>query len=237
MWSLAVYERADRQTPIAVLPDIPAALPPAGARLTLAGIADKFTVVEYAIRGDAGAQRGEIAVVVEREVPHWFERLTDDARLWVTATLVSLTVVLSAVIGLYAVYEPQLFRAFLGYYARPVVGFGLFLLGALAPLRLPGWTRGKPTLVGWYVGLLSPVIGIVLAIAWAQLSLPDPAPAAWPDDYARYFDALTARIDTVIPVIAGVVPIAVVLLKTVGLEMIGKGVAGAVGWAKDHRSH
>ncbi len=222
MWQLAVYERSNRQTPIAVLADAPNALPAPGARLTLAGHAEGYVVVEYALRLDATAAHGEVAVIVEPDRRHWFERLDDDRRQLVAATLVVLTVVLGGFVALLSYFDPLQFRAWLGWAARPVVGFGLVAAGSLVTIRLPGWTRGKPTLLGWYLGLLCPVIGLILAFAWADLSRPAAPLVAWPDDYARHFDALTTHLATLVPTVLVVVPGLLLFLKWVGLEAVGK---------------
>ena len=153
----------------------------------------------------------------------WFSRLSEDSQVLIGSILVSLTVVPVAALALLYYQEPVIFYAFFGKYIRGFIAGSLFLAGALLPSQVKGWFSERRTLPGTYLGLMLPVLGIIAAIYWLEVSRPLQPLQVWPDDYAAYMDYLIAKYSTTWAIaLGGVIPWIAFLLKIIGLEFVGK---------------
>jgi len=190
------------------------------------GAVQEFEVVKwrYEIEGE------QLALVVTLRLvePTLFQQLSQERQVAFAYFLIGLTLIPAGFLTiLYYSNQPQ-FMALIGWYCRYAVGWCIFALGALLPIRLPGWTVGKPTVLGTYVGLLLPLVGLLLplvgllsALAWMQISRPPPELAAGLADSAKYADWLLAKLNPALPAVLGVLPWVAVVVKFVGLKGVG----------------
>ena len=154
---------------------------------------------------------------------YWFARLNGDQRVLLAYFLIAVTLVPIAFGLLLYFYNRSEFLGWVGWYCRYVVGWVLFATGALLPLRIKGWISSQPTLLGTYLGLLLPILGIIAGLAWVSASRPPQPLITWPGDYELYARYLFQRFQTTLPIAATVLPWVALLAKFVGLEFVGKG--------------
>jgi hypothetical protein len=179
----------------------------------------EFEVVKW--RYEIEGERLALIVTLRRVMPTVFQRLTQDQQVALTYALIVLTLIPAGVLAIvYYANQPQ-FMAFVGWYCRYAVGWCIFVLGALLPVRLPGWTVGKPTVLGTYVGLLLPLVGLLSALAWMQISRPPPELAASLEDSAKYAEWLLAKLNPALPAVLGALPWVAIVVKFVGLKGVG----------------
>ena len=196
-----------------------------GLKIAVAGKngSTEYRVASWHYRlGENEDKPGLHIVLREIRLP-WFSKLSEDSQVLIGSMLVSLTVVPVAALILLYYQEPITFHAFFGKYIRGFIAGSLFLAGALLPSQVKGWFSERRTLSGTYLGLMLPVLGIIAAIYWLEISRPLQPLQIWPDDYAAYMDFLIAKYNATWAIALGsVVPWIVFLLKIVGMEFVGK---------------
>ena len=182
----------------------------------------EYEVVRWHYSLGRDSETPGLVVIVRPLKTYWFARLSEDNQILLAYTLISFTLVPTAFALLLYFYNRTEFLAWVGWYCRYVVGWCLFAIGALLPLQIKGWNSSQRTLLGTYLGLLCPILGIIAAIAWVQVSRPPQPLNVWPNDYEIYARHLLQKFETTIPIAVSTLPWVALLARFIGLEFIGK---------------
>lgn len=196
-----------------------------GLKIAVAGKdgSTDYRVVNWHYRLGENEDKPGLHVVLRKIKQSWFSRLSEDNQILIGSMLVSLTVVPVAALILLYYQEPITLLALLGKYIRGFIAGSLFLAGALLPSQVKGWFSDRRTLSGTYLGLMLPVLGIIAAIYWLEISRPLQPLQIWPDDYAAYMDSLITKYNATWAIaLGGIIPWIAFLLKIVGMEFVGK---------------
>jgi hypothetical protein len=181
----------------------------------------EYEVVKWSYSLGPASKTPGLVVMVRPLKQYWYARLSEDNQVLLAYFLIAITLVPTAFGLLLYFFNRSYFLALLGWYCRYVVGWALFATGALLPLRIKGWISSQRTLLGTYLALLCPILGIIAAAAWVNVSRP-PQPLNWPTDYEPYARSLLQKFETTLPIAASVLPWVALLAKFVGLEFVGK---------------
>jgi hypothetical protein len=183
----------------------------------------KYEVIKwfYALEDKDGA--GSNLKVILREIKRpWFAR-NQDRQVLIGYLLVSPTIVFALAAAYLYFYEAVVFWAIIGRYIRGFVALGLLLTGVILASQVKrGVGSDRPTLLGTFLFLLLPIVGLFAAMIWYAESRPPTTLIIWPDDYVRYVDFLQAKFQSAWPIVLGIIPWAVFLLNTVGLQVVSK---------------
>ena len=163
----------------------------------------------------------KLVVVVKPLSQYWFSRLNADQRVLLSYTLIALTLVPSGILSIMYFTNRTELLAIFGWYCNNIVGWCLFAIGAILPMRIKGWAVGPQTLLGTYLGLLCPVLGMISALAWVEISRPMQPFVDWPNDYAAYAKHLMQQLQTSLPAVISVLPWIALVAKFVDLERVG----------------
>lgn len=180
----------------------------AAMRLRGDGEAQSYEVVEVENLVDLESRDLVEIVRLRRKPPGLLERLdgayqhvSDDLQVGIALLILLLVLVpLALVVITYLVNRPLLL-AWLGYLARPVIGWSLFLAGISTVALVT--TRVRTVIAQRVLGIGTSVLTLVLVGVWLELSRPARAPVAWPDDWIAYWGWLSNRAGTSwLPVLA-----------------------------------
>jgi hypothetical protein len=223
MENIEILLKDHKGNSLGVTSDIPASLLKEGFIVEKNGQKYEVTKWFYSLDEDRieGVKQKLTVVLREIKLP-WFAK-NQDRQVFIGYLFVSPTIVFFVGSLLLYFFQPTLFWACIGLHIRGFISFGLILTGIVLSLQIKnGIGSDRPTILGTYLFLLFPPLGMIAAIVWSQVSLPPVPPNIWPDDYVKYVDFLRTKFKDVWPILFGVVPWIVFLLNIFGLQGAAK---------------
>jgi hypothetical protein len=130
-----------------------------------------------------------------------YDRLGEDSQVVIASLVLTLVGVALATVAVTWANDRPLFLAWLGWLARPVVGWSLFL-GGMSLVAVVG-VRARSAPAQRLLGIGLSVLTLVLVLVWLELSRPPQPSVAWPADHAAYWRWLRDQATLVwLPVVA-----------------------------------